>query len=172
MQYPLRYRVCLGLVLTHLFLMILGASDIGYSWSGPLAPALDYYGSLSGADTVYDFFAPGIDGQLRAIFKITDHFGKSREVNLAESENQEADLRVGNIIDEFQNHEDDPISFQRALSSSLAGTIFGRYPEAEKVTVKLENYIPVSMKEYRSGMRPHWDHVYEAQFAITPSGSK
>jgi hypothetical protein len=167
--YPRRYRIFTGLALLHLALMALGASYTGYSWSGPFERALDYYGELSGSGQTYGFFAPGIYTQLRAVFEVTDKSGQTRQVNLAVGENHEADLRVGNIIDQFSYEVEDPVEFQRSLSSSLAGTIFGRYPESRTVAVKLEEFHPVSMSEYRSGVRSRWESVYQAKYAVAKS---
>jgi hypothetical protein len=165
--YPLRHRIALGAALFHLALVGLGASYLGYSHFGKLAPALDYYGELSGAGFTYGFFAPGIYDQLRAIFEITDPAGRTRRVDLATGASHEADLRVGNIIDQFAEDADRSMEFQRSLSSSLAGTIFGRYADARQVKVILEEFHPVSMRDYRSGGRPHWAFLYSAKFEVS-----
>jgi hypothetical protein len=157
----------LAIALVHLSLMALGASYIGYSWAGFLEPALNYYGDLSGAGNGYGFFAPGVYSQLRALFEVTDKSGNVQTVNLATGASHEADLRVGDIIDQFGNDVEDSVKYQRALSSSLAGTIFGRYPDAETVNVRLEKFDPVSMGDYRNGHRAHWDSVYQAKYAVS-----
>lgn len=156
----------MGIALFHLLLMALGASGLGYSWLGPLKSPLTYYGALSGAGDGYGFFAPGISGQLRARFEIVDHEGVPQTVRLETGASHEADLRVGNIIDQFTEDFVDPDLLQRSLAASLAGTIFGRYPRAERVVVHLENFTPVSMVDYRQGLRAHWDPVYQASFAL------
>lgn len=170
--YPRRYRIWLGISLLHLTAVALGASYLGYSWAGPLAPALDYYGALSGAGSSYGFFAPGISSQLRATFEVIDKAGHRRPVELTTGASAEADLRVGNIIDEFASDAEDPVVFQRSLSSSLAGTVFGRNPDAARVAVKLENYKPVSMVEYRAGARGRWEPLYQATFAVAAGAGK
>ena len=43
------------------------------------------------------------------------------------------------------------------MAASLAAAVFGRYPEARKVTVRLEEYRAVSMRDYRQGIRARWN---------------
>jgi hypothetical protein len=161
---PLRMKILLALALAHLGLVALGASYVGYAWLGPLAPAAGFYAGLSGAGSTYGFFAPGVGSQLAATFDIIDARGRSREVRLLSGKGGEGDLRLGNIIDQFWNETEDPVALQRSLSSSLAGTIFGRYPEARQVAVHLKKFDPVSMQEFREGKRPEWTTVYNAKF--------
>jgi hypothetical protein len=171
-HYPLHYRIFLGVALLHLMLMACGASYVGYSWLGPFAPALEYYGQLSGAGNSYGFFAPEVAGQLRASFEVIDRSGRNRFVPLETGTSHEADLRTGNIIDQFsqdfQDSEGDHQAedLQRSLSSSLAGTVFGRYPDAFQVVVHLEKFTPISMADYRKGEKPQWTPVYQAKFAL------
>jgi hypothetical protein len=82
--------------------------------------------------------------------------------------NMETDLRIGNIFNQFFSESgEDAEDLQRSVAASLAGTVLGRNPDATAVNVRLENFSPVSMKEYRSGSRPSWSSIYEAKFVYT-----
>jgi hypothetical protein len=105
-----------------------------------------------------------VSGQLIAHFDALDGDGRWADVSLATGSSHEADLRVGNIIDQFWVEEDAP-GAERALAASLAGTIFGRHPEAREVAVRLEYFEPASMEAYRLGDRPRPSPLYEARFA-------
>jgi hypothetical protein len=164
-RYPLRYRILLGVALAHLALVAMGASYLGYPF-GPLAKAADFYGALTGSGSAYGFFAPGVSGQLRALFDVIYPNGRQRTISLLSGASHEADLRIGNIIDQYQSQEDDedPTALQRSLSASLASTVFSRNPGASRVRVRLEHFAPVSMADWRAGERPLWKPLYEATF--------
>jgi hypothetical protein len=165
------YRVWIGIALCHLILVSLGASYVNISDENWVGRAVNIYDEVSGAGSSYGFFAPGIFSQIRAVFDVIDANGQTRTVNLAKGINKEADLRVGNIIDQFQSidevedGDDERIErLQRSMAASLAGTIFGRYPGAKKVVLRLEKFQPPSMEEYRRGERPNWEPLYSAAF--------
>jgi hypothetical protein len=153
----------LGLALGHLILVALGAGSVSLRPLGPVGSMLDGYGALSGASSGYGFFAPGVNGQLVAHFDVVDAEGRRTAAALETGSSHEADLRVGNIIDQFW-HEDDAPGLERVLAASLAGKIFARHPEAREVAVRLEHFEPVSMEAYRGGARPAEIPIYEATF--------
>jgi len=167
-----KYRIWIPIAICHLLLVLLGASYIDLSTLG--GKYLGYYGALSGAGNSYGFFAPGVSGQLRARFEVVDRNGIQKEVSLTSSASHEAELRVGNIIDQFagdvEEDEDDDEDgsaqedLHRSLAASLAGTVFGHHPEANQVVVQFEEMVPVSMKAYREGTRSQWTSLYEAKF--------
>jgi hypothetical protein len=153
----------LGLGAGHLILVALGAGSVSLRPLGPPGRILDGYSALSGAASTYGFFSPGVDGQLIAHFEVVDAQGRSRDATLETGSSHEADLRVGNIIDQFW-HEDDTPGLERVLAASLAGKIFARHPEAREVAVRLEHFEPVSMEAFRGGARPERVPLYEAKF--------
>ena len=154
----------------HLVLVTLGAGSINLGELGLPGRALDEYGSVSGASSGYGFFSPGVGFQLGARFDIVDRGGVATHASLATGTSHEADIRVGNIIDQFGRVEDDEddeegaARVRRALAASLAGKMFGRHPEAAAVVVRLETFEPVSMEAWRDGQRPRWNPLYTAKF--------
>jgi hypothetical protein len=185
-------RVWTWIALGHLALAGLGAASLDFSGWGKVGTAIEGYMTLSGADSGYGFFAPGVGGQLRARFEVVDAKGKVTQVPLETPSTHEAALRVGNIIDQFWNDEDDDDSdeevksakdvkavaddeeedddegmseLHRSLLASLAGKVFARHPEARQVMVRLDEFYPVSMADFRKGERPRWQEFYEARFA-------
>jgi len=156
----------LGVTLGHLTLVALGAGSVSLRPLGPPGGILAYYGLLSGADSGYGFFAPGVTGQLRARFDVTDSEGHLTTTSLETGASHEADIRAVHVVDHFWNELDNDakVSLQRALGASLAGKIIGRHPGARQVVVRLEVFEPVSMDEFRRGGRPQWTPAYEAKF--------
>lgn len=153
-----------------LLLVCAGAASVDFSDGfGSIGKALAYYSELSGAGSSYGFFAPGVGGQIRARFELIDARGVVTYPWLARSSNHEAVLRIGNIIDQFQmiganENEEERKQLQRSLSASLAAKMFVRFPMSRQVGVYLDNFEPVSMKEFRLGRRPEWTPLYEARF--------
>jgi hypothetical protein len=153
----------------HLCLVTLGASTFSLRELGLPGRVLDEYGALSGANSGYGFFAPGVTSQLGARFDVIDAEGRTTSASLADGESHEADLRVGNIIDQFSHIDDDEDEesadhVRRSLAASLAGKMFARHPEASAVVVRLELFTPVSMDAWRGGERPRWMPHYSAKF--------
>jgi len=166
-----RHRLWLGIALAHLVLVTLGAAYFDIDRFGALEPAVSYYGALSGSSNSYGFFAPGIESQLHAVFEVRDARGRERLVPLESGDSAEADLRVGNIIDKFAPDSEDNISdvqLQRSLSASLARVLFMRIPDARSVNVRLEEYRPVSMNDYKKNKRGYWHPLYSARFSLNP----
>ena len=159
----------LALAAGHLGLVALGAGSVNLRDLGLPGRALEEYGALSGASSGYGFFAPGVGFQLGARFDIIDKGGVTTPDSLATGASHEADIRVGNIIDQFgrvddEDDEEAAARVRRALAASLAGTLFGRHPDAAAVVVRLQSFTPVSMEAWRSGERPRWAPVYTAKF--------
>lgn len=158
-----RRRLMLGVAVSHLLLVALGAARVSLVPLGPLHPLLEGYDALSGAGSGYGFFASGVGSQLRARFDVIDGEGQKTTTSLETAASHEANLRVGHIIDTF-GRSDEP-ALRRSLGASLAGKIFARYPQARKVVVRLEQFRPASMEELHRGSRPQWTPVFEAKFA-------
>jgi hypothetical protein len=154
----------LGIALFQLVLVFCGAASIDVSRLGSLGTILNYYGEVSGSGSGYGFFSPGVESQIGAEFDIVGSNGQVKTTTIRNGLNQEADLRLGNIIDQFGTEQDDPKAFQRSLSASLAGYMFGKNPDAREVVVRLQEYYPPSMADYRAGKRAKWAPVYSATF--------
>lgn len=176
-----RYRWLLGAVAVHLSLCLLGAASFHFDKVPVVGNALEYYAELTGANSGFGFFAPGVDGQVRARFDVIDAQGKVVPGALANSDlSHEAQLRVGNIVDQFEDlggfaeeatsDEADAKAYgnqlAQSLAASLAGKIFARYPQARQVAVHLEHYGAISMPEYRRGERAKWTAMYDVTFAL------
>ncbi len=97
-----------------------------------------------------------------------DSSGKIISTPLETGTSHEADLRTGAMVGGFNDPEPELVKFRRSLMASLAGTVFGRHPEAAKVIVKVDEFTPVSMGDYRKGIRPEWKQIYEAKFVHEP----
>jgi hypothetical protein len=163
-------RCCLllGVAAAHLILVAVGASAVRLGGLGSLGSALDAYGALSGASSRYGFFAPGVGSQLGVRFDVIDGEGVTTSASLETGASHEADIRVGNIVDQFgslsDEDEDEAARLRRSLAASLAGKMFARYPEASAIVVRLETFTPVAMEAWRRGERPRWSPVYTAKF--------
>jgi hypothetical protein len=149
----------------------LGAGGVSLQPLGPLGRLIAEYSLLSGAETGYGFFAAGVGGQIRVRFDVIDGEGQETTASLNRVASHEADLRIGNIIDRFWE-EDEELGLRRSLAASLAGTIFARYPQAHKVVVHAESFEPVSMDDFRRGVRPEWTPLYEAKFVYQSRQTK
>lgn len=185
---PYKNQAGLGLGLCHLVLVALGASYVDLSGLGSVGRILEYYGELSGAGNGYGFFAPGISGQLRVRFDSYDSEGRRSPLVVASPlTTHEANLRMGNIIDQFpvedlgegesqplpeESSEDGAVAkkvvlatqLKRSLAASLALHIFKSHPEVKQLAVYLEEFSPVSMEEYRDGILSEWRTLYQAKF--------
>lgn len=159
----------LGVAAGHLVLVTLGASRVSLRELELPGRALDAYGALSGASSSYGFFSPGVGFQLGARFDVIDLEGRAVSASLATGSSHEADIRVGNIIDQFGSLGDDgddeaAPAVRRSLAASLAGKMFARYPDARAIVVRLETFEPVAMEAFRRGERPRWSPLYTAKF--------
>jgi hypothetical protein len=163
-----RRHLWLAAAAGHLCLVTVGASTLSLRELGLPGRALDEYGTLSGANSGYGFFTPGVTSQLGARFDIIDRDGQSRTASLATGASHEADLRVGNIVDQFgridDEDEDESARLRRSLAASLAGKMFARNPDAAAVVVRLETFAPPSMEGFRGGERPSFRPFYTAKF--------
>jgi hypothetical protein len=128
----------------------------------PVGTALRCYGGLSGADSGYGFFAPGVAGERRLVCKLTDAEGHSWEDALdMSSAGHEVNLRVLPLLLMFSA---DQSALGNAMAASMAAEMFGRYPTATQVVVRIEVNVCPSMPEYQAGQRQQWVVGYEATF--------
>jgi hypothetical protein len=164
-------RPAVALAAAHLLLVACGASGLMGLFGG-CAPgrALQWYGAMSGADAGYNFFAPRVGSELRVAFVLTGPDGRRWEDDLTAGENQEVKLRVGSMTGLFPAAPEGE-ALRRDLAASWAATMFGRHPDADEVTVRVEVYEVPSMEDYRAGQRPEWRLVYTAHFARAGAAS-
>jgi hypothetical protein len=146
-----------ALAAIHLVLVVCGAAHfrlVPLQWGGIVQHT---YGALSGSDSGFGFFAPGVASQLRATFTMTDDAGNSWTDVLEHGNNREARLRLGTVVSNFAEEK-----MRRDVAASCAATMFGRHPTARQVVVRVEVYELPPMEAYRAGAQPEWIPVYEA----------
>jgi hypothetical protein len=151
----------------HLFLVALGAAEYEFSDDHWWSRALSYYGEVTGSSFGYGFFAPGVTSQIRAVFDVVESDSHQNTLQLFDESNREVAIRIGDIIEQFMADDvsgDDKMKFQRELSASLSSAVFIRHPGAKSVTIRLEKFSPISMADYRNGVRPEWQPLYSAEF--------
>jgi len=130
---------------------------------------ISVYSAYTGADGQFEFFAPDVGTQLRAQFDVMGNNGQITTHTLEKKNNSEADLRVGNMINVFWAQGFDQ-KVQRSIAASWAGKMFGRYPFAKEVVVRIQEYHLPSMDEFKRGNRPYWKDYYIAKFSTTSKG--
>ncbi|MGK3994355.1 hypothetical protein [Sorangium sp. So ce1024] len=158
-----RARVALAAAAGHLGLVIvLGAFQVDLHHRGPVAGAVAAYGTLSGADSGYAFFAPGVGSTASATFEIADAAGTVIRDSLDPGTSPEADLRAGNVVGRFWLVQDQAL--KRSIAASWAGKMFARHPGAASVVVRVEECALAPMQEYREedGLRCRLH--YQARF--------
>lgn len=140
----------------HLLLVICGATK------RPLLPkdhpaetVLRLYGSASGSDSHYGFFAPGVGPQLRAIFILTDEDGKTWTETMGKGLNREAFLRAGCPVTLY-GLPDVSEEVRKGLLTSWAANMLARHPSAVEVTIHIEIFDPPAMADYQAGQAAEW----------------
>lgn len=149
----MKQRLWLGLALAHLFLVVCGAARWPlFAKDSIPGQALRHYGTLSGSDNGYHFFAPGVATQMRPRFLLEDEAGNTWSDTLESTLSHEAQLRIGGaigLIAEFPGVYDQ-------LAASWGATILGRHPSATRVTVLLDVMMLPTMPEYFGGAAKTW----------------
>jgi hypothetical protein len=158
------------LSIVQLLLVILGVCYVELERIPLVGVALHYFSFASGASNSYGFFAPDVAGQLRVLFDVTHEDGEKITIPLGLTSSHEADLRLGNIVDQYFRDDEDPESLQRGLASSFATNVFGRDPRTKSVEVRFEELIPVSLMDYKEGHHPEWRPLYKAKFEVDNIG--
>jgi hypothetical protein len=144
----------------HLLLVICGAANLTLPrGSGAAGRGFRWYGAVSGADSGYGFFAPGVASETRARFTLKDAEGRTWTEELQASSNHEVEIRLGSMVSTASSE-----GVRRKLAASWAGKLFATHPEAVSVQVQVEFYELPAMEEYRDGDRPQWVTEYEAEF--------
>jgi hypothetical protein len=155
----------LAFALTHLALVICGATGRQLLPPSPPDFALRWYGAMTGADSGYGFFAPGVGPQAQATFTLHDAAGHSW-TDTIDGDNQEVRLRLGSML---TNSEVE--SLRPGLTASWAAVMFGRHPEATRVIVRVQLYDTPTMADFRAGATPAWQTVFEASFTRDPNNT-
>ncbi|WP_437632433.1 hypothetical protein [Sorangium sp. So ce854] len=157
-----RAILLLAAAAAHIVVVCLGALHVRVGDEGWARRALTYYGLLSGSDSGYSFFAPGVGTTLAATFQVNGASGESAADALETGVSREADIRVRNIIGMFSLEEDPMV--RRSLVASWAGKVLARHPDADSVVVQLDTFELPSMAEYRAGKTTGWTLNYRARF--------
>ncbi|WP_437577701.1 hypothetical protein [Sorangium sp. So ce887] len=157
-----RAIVLLAAAVAHLVVVCLGALHVYIGDEGWARRAVKVYGLLSGADSGYSFFAPGVGTTLAASFQVNGANGEIAADVLETGVSREADIRVRNIIGMFSLEEDERV--RRSLVASWAGKVLARHPDADGVVVQLDTFELPSMAEYREGKTTGWTLNYRAKF--------
>lgn len=154
---------------THLIVTLIAAGHVAliacsaFQLSQPtsaLGLPLRWYGAMTGADGNYGFFAPGVSSQLRASFTMADRRGRTWTDALADDSNREVELRLGSMFGMTSEPE-----LGQAITAAWAAQMFGRHPNAQFVTIRIEAYELPTMDEYRAGKQPEWQLVEEMTFS-------
>lgn len=166
----LRHKFLLAFAGLHIGLVAMGATGLQPAQSSTAAgELLSAYSAFSGADNGYGFFA-GVGAQHRTRFFLTDANGKTWSDNLELGSNSEASMRftgISNLLPSMSEQD------RLAIYKSMAATMFGRHPNAESVTVRMDvwGFAPKdapadypSMKQFHDGVRPKWLPVEEVSF--------
>lgn len=155
-----KLKVAVAAVVFHLSMVTLGAAHVRMNTGlRPLDYVVSLYGAYSGADASYGFFSPSVATDTRAEFTMTDKDGRQWTDNPTTRGSAEAQLRFNSTINLFEYPD-----LRTGVGSSWAATMFGRYPDAVSVTVKVESQFMPFMSTYREGARPYWNTLYQATF--------
>ncbi len=153
-----RHTLLTALATVHLVLVACGAVSLPLlSDDRPAGKVFRLGRTMTGSDTNYGFFAPEVGASLEARCTLIDKEGRTWTDELDPGNTIESRLRINNVL--AWCYEDD---LREWVVASLAGSMLARHPTAEKVIVRIEEYDPPTFAEFRSGVRPEWDVLYEA----------
>jgi hypothetical protein len=140
------------LAIGHLLLVACGAfSVVRPGTDTPIQRAFGRYGSYTGANSAYGFFAPSVASSWRARFSLYDEAGNGWVEDTPDGPNREVALRISCILGMFARD-----NLREGLAVCWAARMFARHPSARLVNVHVEHYDVPSLAEYRSGDRPAW----------------
>jgi hypothetical protein len=148
----------------HLMIVILGASGfLPHRNHGTWVPSLHWYAMMSGANAQYGFYAPSVGNYSRTRFELHDESGRTWSDNFETAKLSEARLRLGGADFPLMNGEAQKSrELRERMVKSWAAAMFARHPNAVALTVFVESYDVPSMADYRAGMRPNWNLIYQA----------
>ena len=141
--------------------MVCGALGVELAGRGPALGAVSQYADVSGADTQYGFFAPGVASQCRAELTLRDAAGREWTDTLAADAEAGFGWRTGSAIDSLPRMPD---RVKRSLTGSWAAVLFGRHPDAVEVVVDAQIEVLPTMADWRAGARPTWESMYTSTF--------
>lgn len=153
--------------LGHLTLVVLGALDVCLWELGPPGKLAVVYSALSGADSGYGFFAPKVAAPRTARFTLVDEAGQVTVDTLPPRITREADIRVEDLVEVFDNRRSDN-EIRAELAAIWAAAMFKRHPEAVSITVDMGSWRVPSMAQTREGKPWRWKSIYRARVVRPP----
>ncbi len=159
-----RRWLLLAAVACHLALAVIGALGICLWETGPIGRVLTYYCALSGIDSKYAYFAPGVATPPRVEFTIVDGAGHEVADTLQTRVNREADIRVEDLIEVF-NHRRADEAVRQKIAVSWAAVMFTRHPGAQTVLVDVRQRRLPTMLALQRGAHSRWKSVFRARVA-------
>jgi hypothetical protein len=156
----------LGWAIVHLALVSVGASYGQLADWLPCRNIINFYTQASGANSSYGFFAPSIGMKVQGLFDLIYEDGsKLTHVPLITDTEREMHIRLGGIFDELTNTDNENTHLRQSLAASLCAAMFTKYHEIVEVILHVQEFLPVSIAEYREGKRQLWVDYYKARFA-------
>ena len=168
---PNRRSIWLLIAAGHVAMLICGATRLLQDQdTGAAAQLVRWYGTMSGADSNYGFFAPAVGSKHRARFLLANAEGDTWEEALDQTGSGETRLRLSGIVEEpfMSGQAEDHPEWRRRLVTSLAATMFSRHPNAVSLKMEVEAYDIPPIASYRAGERPKWVKLYQAEFQRQP----
>jgi hypothetical protein len=159
-----RHWIVTGIALLHLMWAGLGAFQVPpFQGATPVDVWARGYASWTGANSRFSFFAPGVSPAIRASFDVADAEGRAVQDRFL-FDSGAVNVRMHAMMLRFDLKQG-----RDTLARAWAASMFGRYPEARAVTVRVEAMALPSMEAYREGERPHWLDAYRAGFEHRPA---
>jgi hypothetical protein len=150
----------------HLLLVFCHAFEIRLAaGKDPVDQAVALYGTFSGANCRYGFFAPSVPADRRVTFTMTDAAGRSWTDTLQVPHNQEVNSHLHSVLARIHHPQ-----LRHAVAASWAAMMFGRHPQAVEVVVRVEMSDIPTLAQHRAGQRPSWETIYEAAFSRAEEG--
>ncbi|MDC0668534.1 hypothetical protein [Nannocystis radixulma] len=165
---PRRRIILLAAAAAHLALVVVGAFGICLWAAGPPGKLLTYYSTLSGADSSYGYFAPGVGSPPTATFTVVDAEGRAFVDTLAPRFTREGDIRVEDLLEVFEKGGPGDEALRAELAASWAANLFERHPRAASVTIDMGKWRVPTMAGLRNGKPTRWRSFYRARVVRPP----
>lgn len=153
----------------HLLVVAVAATNLllvlGNALHLPLPPTrsapgrlLRMYGQWAGASIQFNFFAPHVTPSVRVSFDVERASGDTVREGLGAGD-EALDVRTYCMALRFeaQGNPDD-------MARAWAAMMFGRYPDARALTVRVDSLRMPPMERYAAGERPEWQERYRLGF--------
>ena len=127
------------------------------------------YGRWTGANSRYSFFAPNIAPPMRVLCDVGLDSGEWVQDGF-DFDNEALKIRAYAMSLRFNGMSDKNV-YKDDVARAWAAIMFGRYPEAHGLSVRMERMRVPTMEEFRAGERPSWSQTYRADFELRPSSS-